>query len=151
MTADFIPFERAAAQDYSLQVEVGNAATPDGITRVLVDGLGNIQAAQYHRGDDVKDREQSARETEQVKGQLKPEEAARLFEQASLASWDRRFPPRPGIPDEAIVELRLQRAKREGASMKLWLRDAEKDQVIGPLLEQLRRSVGELSGGRIYL
>ena len=159
MSADYIPFDRAFAQEYSLQVEVGNASAPDGVTRVRMDGLGNIAAAQYRRvpdmagreGKETEQREPKEPESEEVKGEMRAEEAVRLFDQVSLAPWDRRFPQRPGIPDEAIVEVRLQRAGRESATMKMWLRDAEKDVAIGPVLEQLRRRVGELSGGRIYL
>ena len=164
MSADYIPFDRAFAREFSLQLQVGNASAPDGVTRVRMDGLGNLAAAQYRRAAEATGREQEAAGRQQkegedrkepasdeVKGEVPAEEAARMFDQVSLAPWDTRFPQRPGIPDEAIVEVRLQRAGRESATMKMWLRDAEKDVANGPVLEQLRRRVGELSGGRIYL
>lgn len=157
MNADYIPFDRAFAREFSLQLQVGNASAPDGVTRVRMDGLGNLAAAQYRRTPEAADREQKGGdeqkepESEEVKGEVPADEAVRMFDQVSLAPWDSRFPQRPGIPDEAIVEVRLQRAGRESATMKMWLRDAEKDVAIGPVLEQLRRRVGELSGGRIYL
>ena len=157
MNADYIPFDRAFAREFSLQLQVGNASAPDGVTRVRMDGLGNLAAAQYRRVPDAAGREpkegeaRNEPESEEVKGEVPADEAVRMFDQVSLAPWDRRFPQRPGIPDEAIVEVRLQRAGRESATMKMWLRDAEKDVAIGPVLEQLRRRVGELSGGRIYL
>jgi hypothetical protein len=158
MSADYIAFDRDFAQEYVLRVEVGQATAPDGATRVQVDGVGTLEAAQYRRGGEApnvepKNREQKEGEGEgeRVTGKLAPDEAARLFEQASLAPWGRPFPQRPGIPDEAIVEVRFERARRGGATVKLWLRDAEKDVAVGPILAQLRRHLKELSGGRIYL
>src|SRR5215211_3002859 len=114
MSADYIAFDRAFAQEYLLHVDVGQVEAPDGITRVQVDGTGELQAAQYRRvAVEVPDREQKENEPERVSGRISPEEARRLFEWASLAPWSRRFPTRPGIPDEAIVEVRLERTKRE--------------------------------------
>jgi hypothetical protein len=156
MTADYIAFDKAFAPEYQLQVDVGQATAPDGVTRVRVDGAGTFEAAQFRRAvepvpkerDQTKQQEQ---ESERVSGKIAAEEAARLFEQASLAPWGQRFPQRPGIPDEAIVEVRFQRAQRQSGTIKLWLRDAEKDVALGPMLKQLRRHLDDLSGGRIYL
>lgn len=160
MTADYIAFDKAFAREYQLQVDVGQATAPDGITRVRVDGAGTLEAAQVRRAtpqtpkQDVRDQSSDKpgdQDTARVAGKISPEEAAGLFEQASLAPWSDRFPRRPGIPDEAIVEVRFGRADRETGSVKLWLRDAEKDDALGPMLAQLRRHVEELSDGRIYL
>lgn len=152
MSAEYIAFDRAFSQEYLLHVEVGQATAPDGVTRVRVDGAGNFEAAQYRQvAVEVPDREQKEHEPERVPGKISKDDAEKLFELASLAPWERRFPQRPGIPDEAIVEVRFERKGREGASVKLWLRDAEKDDVIGPILEQLRRHLKELGGGRVYL
>ena len=151
MGEDYIPFDRTVAQEYSLRVEVGNVAAPDGMTRVQVDGLGNIEAEQLRQRAAGDERQQTNNAPDSVKGSMSPGEAKYLFEQVSLAPWGSRFPQRPGLPDEAIVEVHLLRAQRDGASMKLWLRDAEKDAAIAPMLKLLRKHVGELSGGRIFL
>lgn len=160
MADEYLPFDRAFAAEYSLQVEVGQADAPDGVTRVQVDGSGNIEAAQLRNepgGSEPGEREPKGRKGErkegadQVKGRIPQEEVLYLFDQVSLAPWGRRFPQRPGIPDEAIVEVRLRRERRDGASVKLWLREAEKDPALGPMLKVLRKHLTELSGGRIYL
>jgi hypothetical protein len=163
MADEYMPFDRAFAAEYSLQVEVGQADAPDGITRVQVDGSGNIEAAQLLNepgGTEPREGEEKGRKSqkvepekgpEQVKGQMPPDEVLYLFDQASLAPWGRRFPQRPGIPDEAIVEVRLRRERRDSVSVKLWLREAEKDPALGPMLKLLRKHLTELSGGRIYL
>jgi hypothetical protein len=160
MADEYMPFDRAFAAEYSLQVEVGHADAPDGVTRVQVDGSGNIEAAQLRNepgGTGARDRDETGTKGErdegsnQVKGRMSPDEALYLFDQASLAPWGRRFPQRPGIPDEAIVEVRLRRERRDSASVKLWLREAEKDPALGPMLKLLRKHLTELSGGRIYL
>ena len=161
MADEYLPFDRAFAAEYSLQVEVGQADAPDGVTRVQVDGSGNLEAAQLRNEPrETEPRQQSGRGrkggkeeegSDQVKGRIPQEEALYLFDQASLAPWGRRFPQRPGIPDEAIVEIRLRRTQREGASVKLWLREAEKDPALAAVLKVLRKHLSELSGGRIYL
>ena len=159
MADEYLPFDRAFAAEYSLQVEVGHADAPDGVTRVQVDGSGNLEAAQLRNEPqtDPRQREGKARKggkeegSDQVKGRIPEDEVLYLFDQASLAPWGRRFPQRPGIPDEAIVEVRLRRERLDGASVKLWLREAEKDHSLGPMLKVLRKHLTELSGGRIYL
>jgi len=161
MADEYMPFDRAFAAEYSLQVDVGEADAPDGVTRVQVDGSGNIEATQVrNEAGEPEPREPvgKGRKTERdaepstrVKGTIPAEEAQYLFEQVSLAPWGRRFPQRPGIPDEAIVEVRLRRQRGDAASIKLWLREAEKDPALGPMLKVLRRHLEELSGGRIYL
>lgn len=160
MTADYIAFDKAFAQEYQLQVDVGQATAPDGITRVRVEGSGVLEAAQVRRASATSSRQEMdlqakgpppEQETARASGKISPEQVTGLFEQASLAPWNDRFPQRPGIPDEAIVEVRFGRADRESGSVRLWLRDAEKDDALGPMLAQLRKHVGEFSDGRIYL
>lgn len=161
MADEYLPFDRAFAAEYSLQVEVGQADAPDGVTRVQVDGSGNFEAAQLRNEPGGSEpRETKGRKSpkgeqdkgpDQVKGQMPQDEVLYLFDQVSLAPWGRRFPQRPGIPDEAIVEVRLRREKRDTVSLKLWLREAEKDPALGPMLKLLRKHLTELSGGRIYL
>ena len=166
MADEYMPFDRAFAAEYSLQVEVGQADAPDGVTRVQVDGSGNLEAAQLRnqpgetearepeekgRKGQKSQKDEPEKGPDQVKGQIPQDEVLYLFDQVSLAPWGRRFPQRQGIPDEAIVEVRLRREKRESASVKLWLREAEKDPALGPMLTLLRKHLTELSGGRIYL
>ena len=153
MSAEYIPFDRESAQEYVLQVDVEQPTAPDGVTQVRVEGTGAFEARQYRATVEVPSREpqRPASDGERVSGRISPEEVSRLMDQASLAPWGTRFPQRPGIPDEAIVVISLQRARRESASVKMWLRDAEKDQAVGPLLEQLREHLNELGGGKIYL
>ena len=153
---DHIPFDRAFAPEYQLQVSVGEATAPDGITRLRLDGAGTLEAAQLREVVGAGDKERAQARApeggaERVAGKLPPEEAMRLLEQVSFAQWGRPFPQRPGIPDEAIVEVSFGRTGRGAASARLWLRDAEADAAIGPVLAQLRRHLGELSGGKVYL
>ena len=152
MSAEYIPFDRESAREYVLQVEVGQPTAPDGVTQVRVEGTGAFEALQYRATVEVPARERQKAESEgdRVTGRISPEEVSGLMDQASLAPWGTRFPQRPGLPDEAIVVISLQR-EREGASVKMWLRDAEKDQAVGPLLEQLRQHLNQLGGGKIYL
>jgi hypothetical protein len=153
MSAEYIPFDRESPQEYVLQVEVGQPTAPDGVTQVRVEGTGAFEARQYRAPVEVPSREaeRPASEGERVNGRISPEEVGRLMDQASLAPWGTRFPQRPGIPDEAIVVVSLRRGGRESASVKMWLRDAEKDEVVGPLLQQLREHLDQLGGGKIYL
>jgi hypothetical protein len=160
MADEYVPFDRAFAAEFSLQVDVGQADAPDGATRVQVDGSGNFEAVQLrHAPGEAEPRERDEinqdldrdKQSDRVTGRMPPDEALYLFEQVSLAPWGRRFPQRPGIPDEAIVEVRLRRERRDSASVKLWLREAEKDPALGPMLKLLRKHLTELSEGRIYL
>ena len=152
MSDDYIAFDRALARDYALGVEVGQPTAPDGVTRVRVDGSGAFEASQYRAADDP---QRPGRREEpvgdRVTGTISPEDARALLEQASLAPGGTRFPQRPGIPDEAIVVITFERTERERASVKMWLRDAEKDQAVGPLLEQARRHLNDIAGGKLYL
>jgi hypothetical protein len=158
MSEEFIAFDRAYPQDYSLQVEVGKATSPEGVTRVKVDGTGTIEAEQYIPPADLSARKSELQQKSEVQqsdgkvaGRISPDEVSRLMEQASLAPWSSRFPQRLGIPGEAIVVISFQGARGKGASVKMWLRDAEKDAAVGPILEQLRGHLKELAGDKIYL
>jgi hypothetical protein len=153
MSDDYIAFDRTMAKDYALSVNVGQPTAPDGVTRVRVDGSGAFEASQFRADLDASERKDGREESmgERVRGTISEADASALLEQASLAAWGTRFPQRPGIPDEAIVVITFERAGRESASLKMWLRDAEKDEVVGPILEQLRRHLNEIAGEKLYL
>jgi hypothetical protein len=142
-------------------VEVGNPASPHGQTRLRLDGDGDFvarsvfadagQVAPVHAldMDDVK--WGSDEKLQVVRGRVEAPRAVELLAQAVGFPWDRPFPSRPGIPDEAIVVLRFGPKGGPQSAVKLWLREAEADPVVGPVLKELRRYLEDFSSGQLYL
>lgn len=168
----YLDFDPKLAPQYELAVEVGHPASPDGQTQLSLDGDGDIEARQlrryreYVRPRDVAESapeasvEQVAQidvrpagpdQPDAVRGHIEPERAAGLLAQAVGFPWERRFPSRPGIPDEAVVVLRFGAKGGPVNQVKLWLREAEDDPNVGPVLEELRGVLSELSQDRLYL
>ena len=136
-------FDQAKARDWELIADVGNILAPEGLTHVLLSGSGNLLVEERHE-----------KETgHKYEGRIDEGTSVGLLKNASQFDWERRFPPRPGLPDEAIVEWTL-RSREEGegvATVKVWLRDAEKDRIMAPVLEELRRNVDRLTDGKLFL
>lgn len=134
-------FDEAKVQDLELIVDVGDTLSPDGLTHVELSGSGSLLVEL-----------QREKETEQkYEGQIGAETAASLLKRAAGFDWERRFPPRPGLPDEAIVQWTLKDRSGAVVTVKAWLRDAEKDRVMAPVLEELRLKVDRLTGGKLFL
>jgi hypothetical protein len=145
MSETAIAFDAQRIREYQLRVEVGEPAAPDGLTRVQLDGAGTFLAE--HVTDD---RDPKAR-GESLRGEIDPEKARAAIERAARFPWGRAFPTRRGIPDEAIVHWSLVGPDSRGISLKVWLRDAEKDPLIASVLGLLRDALAELSQNRLYL
>ena len=133
-----------------LEVVVGNPHAIHGQTRVRVDGDGALRAELW-KAPPGKDR--AARRPEQqlaAEGRLAPSQTEQVFRMAEQLNWNRKFPDRPGVPDESIVEFQLT-AGGEKSSARFWVHDAEQDPRCGPVLELLRAEMRRASNGKIYL
>jgi len=136
-----------------LTLEVGDSMSEDGLTRVVLESTGLLYAEQIHRpepqGPETFDKREQA--VGPLRWQMSAQQSLDLLRQAQQFGWGRPFPSRPGIPDEAIVVWRLERAGGEPLVLKAWLRDVEKDPVAGAVLMTLRRQLAEFSNTRLYL
>ncbi len=148
MNDQHLAFDPARAHDYELTVQVGDPTAPDGLTRVRLDGTGRLVAEQiFEEGHPAEKRPRGR----QVTGELPREEAKDLMRRASQFPWEREFPSRSGIPDEAIVVWHFHQKNKEGPSLKVWLREAESDPLLAPVLAALRKELGRLSQNQLYL
>ena len=145
-------------EEYSLVADVGEVASEEGMTRVVLEGTGRFVVEEHREqgGDEQRRDEQQRAERGDARGrrydgELGAERARSLLAQAARFGWDRHFPPRPGIPDEAIVRWTLRDASGEVATVRAWLRDAEKDPAMAPVLSALREAVQRATDGALYL
>jgi hypothetical protein len=135
-----IAFERDRASEYALTVEVGEAASFHGLTRLRLDGTGLIVAehvggateADERPEDEPRTHAQAEPKPRSLRGQVAREEAGALLERAARFPWGRAFPSRPGIPDEAVVVWIFETTGRR-ATLKAWLRDVEKNRDMAPV------------------
>jgi len=140
-------------EEYSLVADVGDVASEDGLTRVVLEGKGRFVVEEL-REDGQTGAAEQAREQgrgRRYEGEMAPERARSVLAQASRFDWAQRFPPRPGIPDEAIVRWTLRDASGEVATMRAWLRDVEKDPAMSPVLLALREAVQRATDGVLFL
>jgi hypothetical protein len=158
MSEEYIPFEAARADEYRLTVQVGEPSAPDGLTRVRLDGTGRIEAEQVLAAEQVSPDTRRAEQTsagEQVtaraSGELRRDDVEKLMYQASLFPWGRKFPSRAGIPDEAVTDWTLETTRGQRATLRMWLREAERDQAVSPVLAELRRQLDQMAEGKMYL
>jgi hypothetical protein len=128
-----------------ITVEVGDEADEYGLTRLRLDREGQYEIEQ-RGGVEVKVREPLSGDARE----LLEEPVEELFGRAERIDWDRPFPPRPGIPDEAVVEWRLRGPGGE-QTCRMWLRDAEGDPGVAPLFAVLRTLVERASRGQLFL
>jgi hypothetical protein len=138
------------AEDRQLIATVGAPTSPDGQTRVTLSGTGAL-LVQWLRQPDERDEQQRPGKPErrEEKGELGIDPAP-LFERAVRFPWDQRFPNRPGVPDEAIVEWDVA-DQGERRQVRVWINDAEDDPAMGSVLAALRDGTARLTGGEIYL
>lgn len=154
MNAERISIDVRGIGEYRLTVEVGDPLSPDGLTRLVLEGHGELHAEQVYaelskdQGGEFDDR--TGPPERACTGKIDKPEAERLLKTASQIQWDRKFPPRPGIPDEAIVEWQLGKSDEPGLSMKTWIQDAEKDPNLGPLFGRLREELARISEDQLY-
>lgn len=141
MSTQQVKFDPARRHDFELVAEVGDILSEEGLTRVKLGGIGNLTVE--HRCGKEKQTE--------VSGELDAESAGKLFRLASQFDWNQRFPARRGLPDEAIVQWYLHDRRGETTTLKVWLRDAEKHEVMASVLAVLRKGVEQASHGKLYL
>lgn len=167
MTNEWTERDRQELADARLTVQVGDLYAPDGLTEVVLrpdgtlrarlvredlgrEGAGAAEAEDGGKGE-VEQKERPLPGPVTAEGEIPADEATELIRKASRFPWGRSFPSRPGIPDEAIVEWRLEKGAGEARVLKVWLREAEKDPALEPVLEALRRGLARISDDRLYL
>lgn len=138
-----VKFDPARLADFELVVEVGDVLSEEGMSRARLNGQGRLTVEQQ-RGHE----KERAR---QFHSELDRDTTEKLLRQASQFDWEQSFPSRKGLPDEAIVQWSLHDRQGEAPTVKVWLRDAEKDQVMAPVLAELRRGVQRATDGSVYL
>lgn len=129
----------------ALVVEVGEEADEYGLTRLTLERNGRF-VLEHVGGYGKKRREPVTGDA----GELLEEPIEDLFAEAESIAWRRPFPPRPGIPDEAVVEWRIRTPEKEEVT-RMWLRDAEKEEGVAALFARLRTVVDKASGGELFL
>ena len=152
MSNDRIAFDASRAPEYELHVAVGDPIGEHGLTRIALNGGGHMAAEQIF--EEIPAEKQSAgaaRKPRQAEGQIDVEAATKLMRQVSQFLWDRKFPSRPGIPDEAVVVWTFGLKDGPSLTLKVWLREAEQDPALGPVLRALREGLATVSHGEIYL
>jgi len=141
MPTQEVKFDPARLNDFELVAEVGDPLSEEGLTRVKLSGDGRLTVEQQHGKE----------KGEQFSSEINRENVENLLRQASQFDWGQRFPSRPGLPDEAIVQWYLYDRQGNTMTLKVWLRDAEKHGAIGPVLAALRKSVERMTDGKLYL
>ncbi len=142
MTATSFSFDPAALAAYELSVRVGELASFHGQTDVQLRGDGSFVAVQ--RGPEVK-------KSFEAKAQLDRAQTEFVLRSAAQLDWSDRFPSRPGIPDEPIVYWSIRVPGGGSASLRMWLRDAERGALTSEVLSLFRQVLERASDGRMYL
>ena len=128
----------ASDLDVHLQVDVGQAGFYPGLAQVSLAGDGTFVARQVFVPAGMEATPSGLiDDVAAIRGRIEPAQAAELLERAAAFPWDRPFPSRPGIPDEAVVVLRFGPHR----TLTLWLREAEADPQVGAVLIALRSLV----------
>lgn len=142
-------FDKAHPENYQISIEVGDMLSRHGLTRMTLAGDGNVTAEWLGKPKDTA--ETAKQMPSRFTGTLKRHDPVDLLLKASQFDWGRQFPSRPGIPDEAIVVWQFGEKGSPGAELKVWLREAEQDPLMGPLLKGLRQELANLSDNHLYL
>lgn len=137
-------------EEYSLVADVGDVASEEGLTRIVLEGTGRFVVEQHRENGQTGAAEGARERGQRYDGDIGPERARSVLAHASRFDWAERFPPRPGIPDEAIVRWTLRDASGEVATVRAWLRDVEKDPSMSPVLSALREAVQRATDGVLF-
>ena len=158
MSEEPIQLDLARLGDYRLSVLVGELAAPDGLTRIRIDGTGRIEAAQVCAdvlvgaeavtAEIIRD---GGRVTDRALGILSREETIDILTQASGIPWTQPVSSRAGVPPEAVTNWTFTTATGEALTLRMWLRDAEQDPVVGPVLRKVAGHVHRIAKGRIFI
>lgn len=139
-------FDPEHPQDYWMSIDIGDIHSEYGRTVMHLSGVGEVVIEHSQVGGEQKSGKPVVKQ-----GKLKYHEPEKLFRQVEQVPWTMKFPPRPGIPDEAIVIWKFGEKDGETQEVKMWLRDVEKNPVIGQLLKSLRQELQTLTNNEIYL
>jgi hypothetical protein len=151
-------------EDYNLGADVGNPYEEDGLTRVTLSGSG-ILIVEQHIARPPGEGEKPPQEDSPAEVLKEPavavqtagrEEFGRgaareLIVRAGEFPWGQRFPTRPGIPSEPVLEWRLNDAHGQGLTLKMWLRDAEREDLTSPVIMAFRHAVERVTKGELFL
>jgi hypothetical protein len=155
--------------DYQLISDVGNPYEPEGLTRALLSGTGRLVVEQHQAGPTrpTEGPEQVAGGYERGRqGEGRPpdvtarrageydfgvEATKEMITRAADFPWAQPFPTRPGIPSEPVLEWTLQDERGPKLTLTVWLRDAEKDEVMGPVVAAFRHAVERATRGELFL
>jgi hypothetical protein len=146
-----LKFDIEHPQDYWMSVDVGDKLSEFGKTVIHLTGDGEV-SVEHSQVNHVKEGEEKLSEKPLIKkGKLKNFEPEELFRKVEQVPWTTKFPPRPGIPDEAIVIWKFGKRGGDTLETKMWLRDAEKNPIVGELLKGLRQELQLLTNNEIVL
>jgi len=151
--------------DYRLIADVGNPFDADGLTRADLSGSGEL-VVEEHRAQGVAgagpeqgpaprlpkggpDGEVVARVVGRYDFGI--ESAKEMIVRAASFPWSQRFPTRPGIPSEPILQWVLRDERGPELSLTVWLRDAEKDEAMGTVVTLFRHAVDRATQGEAFL
>ena len=147
--------ERAGTERVALMLAIGEPSGEFGRATVRVVGAGRVEVRQETAAEETPEAQtidtRARLRVREYSGDLGRDGAAALIARAERFPWWQRFPPRPGIPDEAIVEWGLQEPDGRTRTLKAWLRDVERDREQGPVLGELRAQVSRLTDGEVVL
>lgn len=143
-----LSFDPERVSDYRLVADAGNPSTPDGLTRAVLLGEGELNVTIQGGGDEPRAAKEKPPSWSVKVG---PATVLNLFTRAAQLRWGRPFPQRLGLPDETILTLSFVDARLGEVSLKMWLEDAERDEMLSSLLTTLRQVVEAATDGKAYL
>jgi len=157
VSEDRTPLDLARIGEYRLTVLVGEPTAPGGLTRVRLDGTGRIQVEQVfapaHVGAEAQTAEiirDGGQVTDRASGTLHQDDVVNIMRQASLVPWEQPGPSRSALPPEAITNWAFHAPEGRDVALRMWLRDAERDEAVGPLLWELNRHLLRIANGKIF-
>ncbi|MGH2555344.1 MAG: hypothetical protein ACRDHO_06465 [Actinomycetota bacterium] len=154
--------------DYRLVADVGNPYEPEGLTRTILSGSGKLVVEQQRAepgppeqgGEAVgggADRPEQAKPERPTAARVAGEydfgvqSAKEMIVRAADFPWSQPFPTRPGIPSEPVLEWTLRDERGPELKVTVWLRDAEKDESMAPVVAALRHAVERATKGELFL
>lgn len=143
--AERIEFDFSNAADFNLRVDVGEPESFDGRTSVTFEGDGLMTIEHETR------REEGQPFAVATLNWRMESDAKTLLAAAASFDWTCPFPPRMGLPDEAIVRWTLSHDGVLEVTCQTWLRDAEKNEAMRFVLNILRAEIGKATQGKLFL
>lgn len=138
-------FMPAQLAQYGLSLRVGELHAPQGQTELILNGNGHFHASQRYAGQPGDKEGLSAR------GEIGREQLESLLRTTLQFDWSAKFPPRLGIPGEAVVSWALSGPQLPEQTLRMWLRDAERNPLSMAVLGALREALAKASDERLFL